>query len=494
MYDSGGSQQTTRADWLTSFSCHISHRSPSELINNTHGQLVIKMWNHGVDIRFLSMIMTTADQANTLSALIRLRYFTWPIMSRELIDNIAAPGISYYTPAQNPVAGTQIEGSAKVFTPITIRGVTFPNRVFLAPLCQYSSKDGYATDWHLTHLGGILQRGPGLTMMEATGVQKWGRITPQDLGLYEDGHIEPLRRIVEFAHSQSQKIGIQLAHAGRKASCVAPWLSGNAVAWEEVGGWPTEITAPSAIPQEEGVNPVPKALTKEDLDILRGDFAAAAKRAVTAGFDVIEIHMAHGYLLHQFLSPVSNQRSDDYGGSFDGRVKFPLEVVKAIRGVIPDTMPLLVRISATDWFEFDDKTDFPDSWTVSQSADFAKLLAAEGVDLIDVSSGGVHAKSAIAIKPEPAYQVHFAQEIKKAVGDSVLISAVGGIKTGELAEKVVQSGIDAVRVGRWFQQNPGLIRTFANELGVKVRMATQIDWGFEGRGKRRQQQQKLETE
>ncbi|KAK7409645.1 NADH-dependent flavin oxidoreductase [Neonectria punicea] len=409
-------------------------------------------------------------------------------MTRDLIDNVAAQGVSYYTPAQNPVAGTQTEGSAKVFTTLTIRGVTFPNRVFLAPLCQYSAKDGYATDWHLTHLGGILQRGPGLTMMEATAVQSWGRITPQDLGLYDDGHIKPLQRIVEFAHSQGQKIGIQLSHSGRKGSCVAPWLSGNAVAWEEVGGWPTEITAPSAIPQEEGINPVPKALTKSDLEALKASFTASAKRAVTAGFDVIEIHMAHGYLLHQLLSPVSNQRSDEYGGSFEGRVKFPLEVAKAIRGVIPETMPLLVRISATDWFEFEKETHFPDSWTVNQSADFAKLLAVEGVDLIDVSSGGIHAKSAIAIKPGPAYQLHFAQEIKRAVGDSVLISSVGGIKTGTLAEEAVQSGVDAVRVGRWFQQNPGLIRTFANELGVKVRMATQIDWGFEGRGKSRQKE------
>ncbi|KGO47385.1 Aldolase-type TIM barrel [Penicillium expansum] len=409
-------------------------------------------------------------------------------MTRGIIDNVAAKGISYYTPAQEPPAGTQLEGSIKLFTPLTIRGVTLPNRLFLAPLCQYSanSNDGKATDWHLTHLGGILQRGPGLAIMESTAVQKVGRITPQDLGLYEDSQIEPLRRITEFAHSQSQKIAIQLSHAGRKASAVAPWLSLNAMAAIEVGGW-DNLVAPSAIPFEKGVNTVPKALTLEDIQVLIRDFAEAAKRAVKAKFDAIEIHSAHGYLLHQFLSPVSNKRTDRYGGSFENRTRLLLEVSGAIRASIPETMPLLIRISATDWFEFSDndelKRDFPESWTVAQSVQLAPLLAQRGVDLVDVSSGGIHPKSAIAIKPGPAYQVHLAQEVKKAVGDKLLITAVGGIKTGHLAEEVVQSGIDAVQAGRWFQQNPGLVRAFANELGVKVRMATQIDWSFEGRGK-----------
>ncbi|KAJ6052894.1 uncharacterized protein N7446_007539 [Penicillium canescens] len=406
-------------------------------------------------------------------------------MAQKTIDNVAAPGVSYYTPAQEPPAGTQLEGSIKLFTPLTIRGVTLPNRLFLAPLCQYSAKHGYVTDWHLAHLGGILQRGPGIAIMESTAVQKVGRITPQDLGLYEDGHIEPLKRITEFAHSQSQKIAIQLAHAGRKASAVAPWLSANAMAVKEVGGWPDEIVGPSAIPHEEGINTVPKALTLEDIEVLINDFAEAAKRAVKANFDAIEIHAAHGYLLHQFLSPVSNKRTDQYGGSFDNRIRLLLEVSEAIRASIPETTPLMIRISATDWFEFDDDLtkEFSESWTVDQSVQLVPLLADRGVDLVDVSSGGVHAKSAIAIKPGPAYQVHLAQEIKKAVGDRILISAVGGIKTGPLAEEVVQSGIDAVQAGRWFQQNPGLVRAFANELGVKVRMATQIDWSFEGRGK-----------
>ncbi|CAG1990327.1 unnamed protein product [Fusarium graminearum] len=406
-------------------------------------------------------------------------------MAYEIIDNIAAEGAPYYTPAQDPPAGTQTSGSTKVFTPITIRGVTFPNRLFLAPLCQYSAKDGYATDWHLTHLGGIIQRGPGLSMVEATAVQNHGRITPQDVGLWEDGQIEPLKRITTFAHSQSQKIGIQLSHAGRKASCVSPWLSINAVAAKEVGGWPDNIVAPSAIAQEAGVNPIPKAFTKEDIEELKNNFLAAAKRAIRAGFDVIEIHAAHGYLLHQFLSPVSNQRTDEYGGSFENRIRVVLEIIDLIRAEIPETTPILVRVSATDWFEYDAqfKDEFPESWTVEQTCKLAQILPKHGVDLVDVSSGGIHPKSAIAIKAGPAYQVDLAKQVKKAVGDSVLVSAVGGIKTGHLAEEVLQSGIDVVRAGRWFQQNPGLVRAFANELGVEVKMANQIDWSFKGRGK-----------
>ncbi|PWY67127.1 FMN-linked oxidoreductase [Aspergillus sclerotioniger CBS 115572] len=406
-------------------------------------------------------------------------------MNQQPIDNLPAPGTSYYTPAQHPPAGTQIEGSTKLFTPLTIRGLTLPNRLFLAPLCQYSSQDGYANDWHLTHIGGIIQRGPGLSIMEATAVQKIGRITPQDLGLYEDGQIGPLQRITEFAHGQGQKIAIQLSHAGRKGSGVAPWLSKNAMAVREVGGWPGEIVGPSAMSHEEGVHAVPRAMTGDEIRVLKGDFGDAAGRAVTAGFDGVEIHAAHGYLLHQFLSPVSNQRTDEYGGEFENRVRLLVEVCEVVRGVIPSTMPLLVRISATDWFEFDEglKREFPDSWTVGQSVRLAGLLADCGVDLVDVSSGGVHPKSAIAIRSGPAYQVQFAQEIKRAVGDRLLVSAVGGIKTGLLAEEVVQSGIDAVQAGRWFQQNPGLVRAFANELGVKVKMATQIDWSFDGRGR-----------
>ncbi|RYO92492.1 hypothetical protein DL766_006903 [Monosporascus sp. MC13-8B] len=404
----------------------------------------------------------------------------------ESIDNPAASGISYYTPAQEPPSGTcfgtKDGGSVpKVFTPLTIRGLKFQNRIFLSPLCQYSAKDGYATDWHLTHLGGIIQRGPSLTFVEATAVQPEGRISPQDLGLWEDGQIEPLRRIVEFAHSQNQKIGIQLAHAGRKASTVAPFLHTNATATQEVGGWPDRVYAPSAI-RFSDANPQPNAMTIEQIREFKTAFVEATKRAIKAGFDVIEIHSAHGYLVHQFLSPISNRRTDEYGGSFDNRARLLLEVTELVRATIPEEMPLFVRISATDYFE-NMKDEFPESWTVVDSCRLASLLAERGVDLLDISSGGIHPKQAGAIiRPGPAYQAPFSREVKKAIGDRMLVSAVGGISSGKLAEEVLQSGVDAVFAGRWFQKNPGLVYTFADDLNAGVEMGKQIGWGFGGRG------------
>ncbi|KAI1809651.1 putative NADH oxidase [Poronia punctata] len=407
-------------------------------------------------------------------------------MAQDLPKVEPATGVSYFTPAQYPPAGTQVvQGPTKLFTPIKIRGLTLQNRVWLAPLCQYSADDGHATDWHMAHLGGIIQRGAGSTMVEATAVQRIGRITPWDVGIWKDSQIEPLRRVVEFAHGQSQRIFIQLAHAGRKASGLAPWLKTGAVAVKEVGGWPDEIVGPSAIPHEQGKTPTPRALSLDEIEALKNDFVAAAERAVSAGFDGVEIHSAHGYLLHEFLSPVSNRRTDRYGGSFENRTRLLREIAERVREVIPESMPLLVRISATDWFEYDDALvkEFPESWTLDQSCELASALAEKGVDLIDVSSGGIHAKSAIAIRSGPAYQVHLAQEIKKKVGDRVLVAAVGGIKTGKLAEDTLQSGVDVVFAGRWFQLNPGLVQAFAAELGEDVQNAQQIDWGFRGRGK-----------
>lgn len=411
----------------------------------------------------------------------------------EVIDNVAAEGISYFTPAQEPVAGTGLgsktEGAEtpKLFRPLTLRGVTFPNRLFLAPLCQYSAQDGHATDWHLTHLGGIIQRGPGLAIVEATGVQPRGRITPQCVGLWQDSQISPLARVVEFAHGQGQKIAIQLGHAGRKASTVAPWLSFDATAQAAVGGWPDDIVGPSALPFRAS-NPTPRALSLDEIAELKNDFVAAARRAVRAGFDVIEIHSAHGYLLHEFLSPISNKRTDAYGGSFENRVRLLLEVVEATRAAIPETMPLFVRISATDWFEFDEQApaDTAESWTVAQTTRLAPLLADRGVDLLDVSSGGVDPRGVQAIKPGAGYQAGFAKTIKAAVGDRLAVSAVGGIHSGVLAEELLQAGLDVVMAGRWFQKNPGLVFSMADDLNADVHMPNQIGWGFGGRGKSRQ--------
>ncbi|EXJ64185.1 oxidoreductase [Cladophialophora yegresii CBS 114405] len=402
--------------------------------------------------------------------------------AKPLIVNRGAPGISYYTPAQIPPSGTakdpQSDGSPipKLFQPLKIRGTTFQNRIFVSPMCQYSAQNGYLTDWHLTHLGGIIQRGPGLTIVEATSVTPEGRITPEDSGLWEDGQIAPLKRIVEFAHSQNQKIGIQLGHAGRKASTVAPWLSRGDTAQKEADGWPDDVLAPSAIAFQD-TYPSPKAVTIEDVERIKSAFADASKRAVEAGFDVIELHGAHGYLIHEFLSPISNTRDDEYGGSFENRTRFARETVEAIRAVIPKEMPLFFRISADDWLS--GQKEYPDSWTVDQTVKFAPILRDLGVDLLDVSSGGAH--PAQKITGGPGYQAPFANAVKKEVGESLLVGTVGSITSGTLAQELLDQGPDVAFVGRFFQKNPGLVWQFAEELGIEITAAHQISWGFQGR-------------
>jgi 2,4-dienoyl-CoA reductase-like NADH-dependent reductase (Old Yellow Enzyme family) len=407
-----------------------------------------------------------------------------------IIRNEPAPAISYYTPKQAPVAGTAKNPQSgnsripKLFTPLTLRSVTFQNRIFLSPLCQYSAQDGHLTDWHLTHLGGIIQRGPGLTFVEATAVLPEGRITPEDSGLWKDSQIAPLKRIVEFAHSQGQKIGIQLAHAGRKASTVAPWLSMGDTAVEEVGGWPDGVKAPSALAFNDKF-PQPKAMTKQDIEEFKSAFVAAVKRALEAGFDVIEIHNAHGYLLHEFLSPVSNKRTDEYGGSWENRTRLTLEVVQAARKVMPEGMPLFLRISASDWLD-GQREQFPESWTEADTVRLAPLLAEGGVDFLDVSSAGLHPSQ--KIKTGPGYQAPFAKAVKKAVGDKMAVGVVGSITNGLQANELLEEGgLDVAIVGRMFQKNPGLVWTFAEELGTEIHIAHQISWGFGGRagGKKR---------
>lgn len=334
--------------------------------------------------------------------------------------------------------------------------------------------------WHMAHLGGIFTRGPGLSMFEATAVLPEGRITPEDAGLWKDSQIEPMAKIVEFAKSQGQLTAIQLAHAGRKASTVAPWLSFGAVATEDVNGWPNNVKAPSAIPYNED-HCSPKEMTIEDIEEVKAAFVAAAKRAMKAGFDVIEIHNAHGYLLHNFVSPVSNKRTDKYGGSFENRTRLTLEIVDAVRATIPKDMPLFLRISASDWL---DQGNFDgESWTIKDTVKLAGLIAERGVDLIDVSSAGNH--PAQKIKTGPAYQAPFAQEIKKAVGDKLLVGSVGGITEGKQAQGLLEgeSGepLDLVIVGRYFQKTPSLVWQWAEELGVQINVANQIRWGFGGR-------------
>ncbi|KAF8503175.1 FMN-linked oxidoreductase [Gautieria morchelliformis] len=393
-----------------------------------------------------------------------------------LIINRPAPNVSYFTPAQSPPSGKASEGSEdaqlpKLFTPLQIRGLQFQNRIFLSPMCQYSCQDGHLTDWHMAHLGGILSRGPGLTIIEATAVTANGRITPEDSGLWKDSQIEPLKRIVDFAHSQSQKICIQLAHAGRKASTVAPWLHTGATASPLANGWPDDV-----------------ALTKEGIKEIVAAFVHAAQRAMRAGIDLIEIHNAHGYLLFSFCSPASNKRTDEYGGSFENRIRFTLEVVDAIRATIPSDMPLLLRISATDWLE-ESLPDTP-SWRLGDTVKLAKILSTRGVDFLDVSSGGNHPKQ--KVRGGPAYQAPFAAAVKEQLGDKLLVGSVGSIKDGKLAESLLQNGMtDVTLVGRQFQRRPGLVWDWADELGVKIKVANQIEWGFGGKGTSRKARPKL---
>jgi 2,4-dienoyl-CoA reductase-like NADH-dependent reductase (Old Yellow Enzyme family) len=373
------------------------------------------------------------------------------------IVNKPARGVSYYTPAQTVPAGKaydpQSDGTKppKLFQDLKIRGLTFHNRIFLSPLCQYSAQNGYLTDWHLSHLGGIIQRGPGLTFVEDTAVTPEGRITPEDSGLWEVRQMIPLKRIVEFAHGQNQLIGIQIGHAGRKASTTAPWLGGSGIAEEAAGGWPYETLAPSPVATSDEF-PSPNELTIDGIEEIVRAFVQTAKRAVECGFDVIEIHGAHGFLLHQFLSPVVNQRTDQYGGCFENRVRLMLDTVKAIRAAIPDKMPLFLRISASDCLE-DLAEQLPASWTLDQSVRLAPLLAAAGVDLLDVSTGGIHPKQ--SIQPGPGYQVPFAKAIKDKVRGSMAVATVGAITNGPQAQKIlIENDLDVVMIGRAFLKNP----------------------------------------
>ncbi len=327
-----------------------------------------------------------------------------------------------------------------LFSPLTLAGVTFPNRVFVSPMCQYSSEDGFANDWHLVHLGSRAVGGASLVLTEASAVLPEGRISPQDLGIWKDEHIPNLQRIVRFLHAQGARAGMQLAHAGRKASTAAPWLGQAAVPVEQ-GGW-EDVVAPSPIPFSDNY-PHPHELDTAGIQRIQDAFVAATGRALQAGFDVIELHGAHGYLLHEFLSPLSNQRKDAYGGSFENRVRMVLEVVEKVRERWPHTKPLFVRISATDWAE--------GGWDLPQSVELAKLLKTRGVDLVDVSSGGAVADAKIAVGP--GYQVPFSEEIRRTA--QIPTGAVGMITTPEQAEQILRSGqADAVLLAREFLRDP----------------------------------------
>jgi 2,4-dienoyl-CoA reductase-like NADH-dependent reductase (Old Yellow Enzyme family) len=349
-----------------------------------------------------------------------------------------------------------------LLSPLKIRGVTFRNRIAMSPMCQYSAQDGFANDWHLVHLGSRAVGGAALVMVEATAVTADGRITPGDLGIWKDEHIEPLARIARFVHTQGAVAGIQLAHAGRKASCELPWKGGEGLLTPEEGGW--SVVGPSAIPFAE-TSPVPKPLDEAEIDAIVTAFETGARRALTAGFKVIELHAAHGYLLHEFLSPISNHRNDRYGGSLENRMRFLLRVVERLRGLMPEEMPLFVRISATDWVE--------GGWDLEQAVELAIQLKSLGVDLIDVSSGGTIPYARIPVAK--GYQVPFARRIRE--GADIRTGAVGLITEPHFADEIVTGGdANLVFIAREMLREPYWASKAQQALGEEA--AWPIQYGY----------------
>ncbi|GAB2944377.1 NADH:flavin oxidoreductase/NADH oxidase [Hymenobacter coalescens] len=349
---------------------------------------------------------------------------------------------------------------AHLFTPLTLRGVTLKNRIAVSPMCMYSAEDGFANDWHLVHLGSRAVGGAALVIQEATAVAPEGRITPDDLGIWKDEHLPFLRRITAFIEAQGAVPGIQLAHAGRKASHASPWKGGAEVG-PEAGGWPT--VAPSALPFGPAET-APQALDQAGIDKVIVDFRAATLRALAAGYRVIEVHAAHGYLLHEFLSPLSNQRTDAYGGSFENRCRLLVQVTEAVRAALPADLPLLVRISATDWTE--------GGWSADDSVQLARVLQGLGVDLLDCSTGGNVPRAPIPVGP--GYQVEFAARVRRKTG--LATGAVGLITDAGQAEQIVASGqADVVLLARELLRDPYFPLHAARELGADVPWPNQYE-------------------
>lgn len=350
-----------------------------------------------------------------------------------------------------------------LFEPFTIKSVTLRNRVGVSPMCMYSSEDGVANDWHVVHLGARAAGGAGLVIAEATAVNPAGRITPADAGIWAEKHIEPIARVNRFIKAQGAVPGIQLAHAGRKASTARPWEGGGYLDTAQ-GGW--EIVGPSAIAFGGEHSKVPKALTVPEIAAIHADFVAAAKRALTAGVEWLELHGAHGYLTHSFLSPISNHRTDQYGGSFENRIRFVLELTRAVRAVWPDRLPFTIRLSCSDWIE--------GGWNIEECVDLARRLKAEGVDLIDCSSGGTSATAKIPVGA--GYQVPFSSRIRREAG--IATAAVGMITDPMQADQIVRNGeADVVLLARELLRDPNWPLRAARALHVKPPVAGPVQYG-----------------
>jgi 2,4-dienoyl-CoA reductase-like NADH-dependent reductase (Old Yellow Enzyme family) len=350
---------------------------------------------------------------------------------------------------------------AHLFSSLKIKSIEFKNRIVVSPMCEYSSEDGFANDWHLVHLGSRAVGGAALIITEATAVSAEGRISPGDLGIWKDEHIDKLKQITDFIHSHGSIAGIQLAHAGRKASHQVPWKGGAQIPSDNENGW--RSLAPVAIPFTESEE-APIELDKQGIEKVKADFKAATSRALKAGFKVIELHAAHGYLLHEFYSPLSNHRTDEYGGSFENRIQLLLEVTDSVKEVWPDEYPLFVRISSSDWTE--------GGWTADDSVALSKILKEKGVDLVDCSSGGNVANAKIPLKP--GYQVEFAEQIRKE--SNILTGAVGLITTPSQADQIIQSGqADVVLLAREMLRDPHFPLRAAHELGYEVKWPSQYE-------------------
>jgi 2,4-dienoyl-CoA reductase-like NADH-dependent reductase (Old Yellow Enzyme family) len=414
---------------------------------------------------------------------------------------VKAEGIPYYTPANNTGAAVDATSpeTPTLFRPLTIRDVTLKNRIIVSPMCMYSTDPnpaspnvGALTDYHLAHLGHLALKGAGLVFIEATSVQANGRISPNDSGLWQEGtesaQFKGLKRVVDFLHAQGAKVGIQLSHAGRKASVQPPWVAAQQGtralrADEDVGGWPSDVVGPSG-GEAQIWSPAPNAywspreLSTEEVKELIRAFARSAHLAVQAGVDVIELHGAHGYLINQFLSPVTNRRTDQYGGSFENRIRIVRDMAAAVREVIPAGMPLFFRISATEWLEGQAAAnEVGGSWDMESTIKLANLLPEMGIDLLDVSSGGNHKDQ--KIEPHTNYQVDLAGQIRKAVraaGTKLVIGAVGFITEPEQAKNIVQGAdgdsdepqADAVLMARQFMREPTFVLNASKKLGVKI--------------------------
>ncbi|KXH32757.1 NADH:flavin oxidoreductase/NADH oxidase [Colletotrichum simmondsii] len=385
--------------------------------------------------------------------------------------NEGAKNVPYFTPIQDPAAGTardpQPDGT--LFSPLKIRGLTLHNRIIVSPMCQYSADNGHMTAWHKTHLQSYAVRGAGLVLTEVQAVVPEGRISPEDLGIWDDSQLVTAKEVIDFVHSQGGHIGAQIGHAGRKASTVAPWIDRKAVAGEKGRGWPKDIYGPSAVAYSDDTY-VPKEMTLKDIETLKAKWVDAVKRAVKVGYDTIEIHAAHGYLINNFLSPTSNKRTDQYGGSFENRSRLLVELTELTRANVPDDYPVLVRLAGTDYLEFDPSIP---QWDIPQAQKLAKILADKGADFLDISAGGQDAR--MKVVPGPKYQAYIAEAIRKAVeGTGTLVGSVGGIATGKDATEVLADGqADAVLVGRAFLKDPNLVWTWADELDIDVHAPSQ---------------------